>query len=323
MPDKRTHSLSVGRPVVHFFRALALGGLLVAAALRSVACIDNSGNGNFVPPVVTGSGGADSGSGGSGGGTGGDNTGGSGGGTGGDNTGGSGGAAGGTGGRRRRRRRNGWRGRRGHRKRRRGRRNRWWLGWPWRHDRNGRRERRHRNRRARPGTGGAGLARSSAAPRSTTRDRCALLHDSRPGCVFLYGASTRSRKLPPVVPLSSVTAVPAPNAAPAPKLAGPWNVPTAQVVPSRVPVTSTPCSSPGPPPAVAQRSAPSAPSRANNASVLPLAKMVRGAAPSESRTTPPPNEPATSSSPPGAARRRHGWTPMPTNRRAHIVAPPA
>src|SRR3954447_8950955 len=95
MPDMRTHSHPVGRSVVHFCRALALGGVLVAAALRSVACIDNSGNGNFVPPVVTGAGGADSGSGGSGGGAGGDNAGGSGGGTGGDNTGGAGGAAGG------------------------------------------------------------------------------------------------------------------------------------------------------------------------------------------------------------------------------------
>src|SRR3954453_13285653 len=90
MPDMRTHSHPGGRSVFHFCRALALGGLLVAAALRSVACIDNSGNGNFVPPVVTGAGGADSGSGGSGGVSG------SGGGTGGESTGGSGGAAGGS-----------------------------------------------------------------------------------------------------------------------------------------------------------------------------------------------------------------------------------
>ena len=149
MPDKRTHSLSVGRPVVHFVRALALGGLLVGAALRSVACTDNSGNGNFVPPVVTGTGGADSGSGGSGGGTGGDS--GSGGGTGGDNTGGTGGARAEPAARNGRR---DW-------DRRRGRRNRRRRGWPWRHDR---KRRRGRWRQPAAQTGGGQAARQQAEP---------------------------------------------------------------------------------------------------------------------------------------------------------------
>jgi len=93
MSDKPVSSQSVGKAVVTLFRSLAFAGSIVvsAVALFAAGCTDESGNGHFIPPGLTG---------GAGGGTGGDSAGGSGGdgagGAGGDGAGGDG--AGGTGG---------------------------------------------------------------------------------------------------------------------------------------------------------------------------------------------------------------------------------
>ena len=74
MPDKPVSPQSVGKAVVTFFRSLAFAGFVVgSAALFAVGCTDDSGNGHFIPPSLTG------GAGGAGGGTGGDSAGGSGG----------------------------------------------------------------------------------------------------------------------------------------------------------------------------------------------------------------------------------------------------
>ena len=294
MPDKRTHSLSVGRPSSTSSepgarRPAGRGGLAICGLHRQQRQ-------RQLRPA-RGDGSARSGR----------RTGGSGGGTGGDNNGGSGGGTGSGGARRRRwrgrrirwrRRRRGWRDRRRHRNGRRGRRNGRRVGWPRRHDRYGRREWRHRNRRRR---------------RTTTRDRLSRV----------YGASRRSRKLPPSFRFRASTAVPRRTPHPAPKPPAREYVPTAHVVPSRAPVTSAPLFVAW----TATRRSPSAALRPARAArtVHPCRRssnMVSGAAPSGSTTTPPPNDAATSRSPLDEARSRHGWTPMPTNRRAHFVAPP-
>ena len=142
----------------------------------------------------------------------------------------------------------------------------------------------HRNGRRRSAPRPAPLRR-----RSRLATGCARLHGSRP--IGFDGASTRSRKLPPSVPLSSVTAVAGAERGPGAEAGRPVVRPDG---PGRAVARArdspplarrrdrhprSPSAAPRPPP-----------SRANSASVLPLAKMVSGAAPSGSRTTPPPNE---------------------------------
>ena len=86
--------------------------------------------------------------------------------------------------------------------------------------------RRRRWQRGGAGGGGAGGQRHRAARRQRRGGAAAATPTPRPRTpsqarVYGAGASRRSRKLPPSVPLSSRAAAPAPNADPAPNVAGP------------------------------------------------------------------------------------------------------